>query len=162
MIGGLVGGCVDAGAPECATVSAGKALPYCLLEALVVRVRGASSLEVGQVVLLNVDDTSAVILGRDEAGFYARSAICTHACCVVALCADDGCGALSPTPGACEQTPRGVGMALCPCHGSVFRLSDGVPINGPAMTPLPAYAVRLAGADVLIDTGELTSVEERA
>ena len=38
----------------------------------------------------------------------------------------------------------------CPCHGSIFRLSDGAVIRGPATAPAPAYQVGLSGGKVQI------------
>lgn len=137
---------------------------YCVVEGLVVRVFGATSLPEGAAVLANVDESTAVIVSRDADGWFARSAICTHTCCIVSLCADSGCGVLTSTPEACgseevERTDR----VLCPCHGSTFRLSDGVPLDGPATVPLPAYAVSLdaAAGDVLVDTGRTVDPAQR-
>ena len=31
----------------------------------------------------------------------------------------------------------------CPCHGSVFDVETGEPIEGPAQDPVPVYAARL-------------------
>lgn len=166
LFGAIASGCAAATETKattegCAEPSDAEGKPYCLAESLVVRVADGASLAVGESVLFNVDDDTAVIVVRDAAGFYARSAVCTHACCLVAICSDDACTDISPTPGACLPTMRGTAKALCPCHGSVFRLDDGQPINGPATTPLPAYAVLLDGQDVLVDTGVQVSFAER-
>jgi nitrite reductase/ring-hydroxylating ferredoxin subunit len=37
------------------------------------------------------------------------------------------------------------GCLTCPWHGSVFRVSDGAVLHGPATAPQPAFAVRVAG-----------------
>lgn len=59
---------------------------------------------------------------RDEAGkLHARSAICTHAGCIVHWNALERCWD-------------------CPCHGSQFGI-DGTPLNGPATTPLATVAL---------------------
>ena len=112
---------------------------------------------VGEAAMVNVDDNSAVILARDEKGFFARSAICTHACCLVTLCGDASCADLTPTPKSC-QSSRVVSLEkdealVCPCHGSLFRLSDGMPTTGPAKRALPAYKVTLEERDAWVDTG---------
>lgn len=144
---------VDTGA-GCTTASSGPALGYCLVEKLVARVSGGALLLVGESMLANIDDNTAVIIGRDGGGFYARSAVCTHACCVVNLCGDDACSALDPTPDPCGTVgPVSSDRVLCPCHGSIFRVSDGVALTGPATTPLPPYAVAVDGDDLLVDTG---------
>jgi nitrite reductase/ring-hydroxylating ferredoxin subunit len=36
----------------------------------------------------------------------------------------------------------------CPVHGSTFQLTDGRVMRGPAMSPLPAYEVRVNGGAV--------------
>lgn len=128
------------------------------MEAALVRVVGAATLTVGQAVLTNIDDNTAVIVARDSRGYHALSAICTHACCVVSLCRNAACTELTPTPAECRATqvaendPEGESI-LCPCHGSTFRLSDGVALTGPTSTSLPAYALSLDGDDVVVDTG---------
>ena len=152
--------------PDCQTTSDGGAERYCLVSALRVRVPQGTLLGVGEALLFNVDDATAVILVRDERGLYARSAICTHACCVVALCGEADCASLTPTPDTCQTTPivrpgAESGGVVCPCHGSVFRLSDGVALSGPAKTALPAYAVSVEGEDVWVDTAERVATSER-
>ena len=130
----------------CTAPSTGTAIGYCLLEKKVIRISGAAQLAIGSSMLGNVDDNTAVLVGRDAAGFYARSAICTHQCCIVALCEDEACTSPNPTPDACGTVGPATGdRVLCPCHGSVFRISDGVALNGPATEPLPAFAVTVDG-----------------
>jgi Rieske Fe-S protein len=142
----------------CTDTSSGTDPTHCLVEAARVRVVGAANLAVGQAVLTNVDDNTAVIVARDSRGLHALSAICTHACCIVSLCSNAGCTNLTSTPGECSATrvveadPEGEGI-FCPCHGSTFRLSDGVALTGPASTSLPAYAVSCEGNDIIVDTG---------
>jgi ubiquinol-cytochrome c reductase iron-sulfur subunit len=54
------------------------------------------------------------------AGYVAYSKICTHAGCPVGL------------------FERELGLMICPCHQSMFKLSEGaIPIFGPAPRPLP-------------------------
>ncbi len=67
---------------------------------------------------LYVAEARAFVL-RDEAGFYAFSAICTHLGCLV------------------QASERGY---ACACHGSRFD-ADGAPLDGPAPRPLPVLAV---------------------
>lgn len=152
--------------PDCTKPGAGTDRVYCLMSPLSVRVRGGASLGIGDAILVNVDDATAVILARDRLGFFARSAVCTHACCVVALCGDTDCSSLTPSPGACEMSAVVrmdlEGQALCPCHGSVFRLSDGMPITGPAKTSLPSYAVSFAGEDAWVNTATRVLARDRS
>ena len=72
---------------------------------------------------------------REENGFYALSAICTHLGCTPAWLATEN-------------------KFKCPCHGSGFRRT-GVNFEGPA--PRPLERVRIALADdghLLIDKGK--------
>jgi cytochrome b6-f complex iron-sulfur subunit len=73
---------------------------------------------------------------REQNGFYALSAICTHLGC----------------------TPKYLGSEdkfKCPCHGSGFRRS-GVNFEGPAPRPLERLKIGLAeDGQLLIDKGKL-------
>jgi len=77
---------------------------------------------------------------REEDGFYALSAICTHLGC----------------------TPKYLGSEdkfKCPCHGSGFRRS-GINFEGPAPRPLERVGVSLAeDGQVLIDKSRLFKFE---
>ena len=48
----------------------------------------------------------------------------------------------------CTVEPDGKRYA-CPCHGSVYDAFTGKNISGPAPAPLPAFAVKVSGADVV-------------
>jgi Rieske Fe-S protein len=162
-------GCTRAGgtgggsAASCAEPSDNAGEPYCLASSQRVRVAGAGSLASGSALIFNVDDDTAVIVARDDDGFFARSAICTHACCIVSVCGDADC--IDPgnsTPDVCTPSPRNNGgSVLCPCHGSIFRLSDGAPLNGPATRPLPAYELEVDGSDIIVDTGSTVGADAR-
>jgi len=39
----------------------------------------------------------------------------------------------------------------CPKHGSAFSLVTGEPVTLPATQPVPVYAVRVDGGDVLVE-----------
>jgi Rieske Fe-S protein len=147
----------------CHTPATGPGLNYCLVTSDELRVPDAALLAVGQVRLFSVDDSTAALVARDAQGFYALSAICTHACCLVAVCGDAACHSPEPNPGACNSTRAATlvtsGSAfLCSCHGSGFA-ADGSVINGPAIRPLPSVKMRFDGQDVLVDlsTPELAS-----
>jgi Rieske Fe-S protein len=60
-------------------------------------------------------------IGRDEAGLFALSAICTHLGCTIARSGEE---------------------LACPCHGSRFA-ADGDNLAGPASHPLPYLALNL-------------------
>lgn len=38
----------------------------------------------------------------------------------------------------------------CPCHGSLFAVSDGAPLDGPAQAPLTSRPVRVEGGQVVL------------
>mgnify|MGYP005834354535 FL=1 len=112
-IGGMLGGAVAA---------ALRAIWHFLMPPLPtpqstpVVVPAAASLPVGG--RLYVAEARAFVL-RDETGFYALSAVCTHLGCLV----------------------QGAGLGYaCACHGSRFD-AGGAPLGGPAPRPLLALAV---------------------
>ncbi|MER6298111.1 Rieske (2Fe-2S) protein [Kitasatospora sp. NPDC001539] len=68
----------------------------------------------------------AVYIVQPKAGQYcAFSSVCTHSGCAV-------------------DAPKN-GQLYCPCHGSRFDAATGAVVNGPAVKPLPRYAVRKDG-----------------
>ncbi len=77
-----------------------------------------------------------VFIGRDEAGLFALSAVCTHLGCTVARSGD---------------------RLACPCHGSRFA-ADGRNLSGPAARPLPYLALQL-NADGLVEVNLSQEVE---
>lgn len=66
-------------------------------------------------------DKENLFLLRDDEGFYAITAVCTHLGCIIAK-VDDG--------------------FACPCHGSRFS-ADGRVVGGPAPRGLPWLKVSL-------------------
>jgi len=126
-----------------------------LVEKLAVTIPGAASLNLGQVAIMAFDDSSAAIVARDDQGFYALSGTCTHACCVVSLCAGNGCAEPLLSPTDCAPAQMGAlassgATFLCPCHGSAFA-ADGTVINGPARSPLPSVSMKITGGDAIVD-----------
>lgn len=70
-----------------------------------------------------------IIVAQPTAGsIVAFSAICTHQGCTVA--------------------PAGERLT-CPCHGSVFAVTDGSNVSGPAPRPLAKVEVTVADGQVL-------------
>src|SRR4051812_12353939 len=74
---------------------------------------GAGNARDFQVGTLRVVRGESALIGRDSAGFYAMTAVCTHS----------GCRVDAPL-----ETAAGL---LCPCHGSMFDRNGGV-TRGPA------------------------------
>ena len=76
-----------------------------------------------------------VSLGVARAGgeLYAFELWCTHADCPL-------------TDGHLEGT-----AVRCACHGALFRLGDGVPVEGPAEEPVRTFPVRLREGRMEID-----------
>ena len=100
---------------------------------------------VGQVDDFAVGDAKPFNQGpfivlRDEQGFWALTAVCTHQQCTVNV---------------------GETNLPCPCHGSVYDL-DGQVVNGPASQPLSNLLVTIndTGA-VFVDTTQSVSVGTR-
>lgn len=138
---------------------------YCLVNDEVLRVPNALDLVIGEALLFNVDDDTAVLIIRDALGAYAMSGICTHQCCLVSLCENADCTTIGTNPGECQSTstatPMPTGAAIiCPCHGSTFAI-DGSVLTGPAIRSLPHYALTFDGNDGLVDIATVVAATER-
>jgi cytochrome b6-f complex iron-sulfur subunit len=72
-----------------------------------------------------------VFILREEDGYRALSAVCTHLGCTVG---------------------RESGGFHCPCHGSTFG-PDGGNLSGPAPKPLPWHPLTLVGGSLVVDLG---------
>jgi len=66
-----------------------------------------------------------IIIRSSDTVYIALSKLCTHSDCTVSY------------NSSTQELP-------CPCHGSKFT-KDGAVINGPAMSPLKKYDVKLNG-----------------
>ena len=58
--------------------------------------------------------------------FKAFSAVCTHVGCIVDKVAN--------------------GEIFCPCHGSIFKITNGGVVSGPASGPLPAKQINVTAS----------------
>ena len=90
-----------------------------------------ADLRAGQPAKARVGDED-VLLVRDAAGITAIGAVCSHA------------------GGPLHEGYVADGCVTCPWHGSVFRLSDGGVVHGPATGPQPAYDIRVADGQVSV------------
>ena len=75
-------------------------------------------------------DSPAVLVRLPDGNYKALSAKCTHMGCTVAF----------------ESKEDDL---LCECHGSIFNLNGKV-LKGPAVEPLPVYAVSIAGDKIYV------------
>ncbi|MFF4898076.1 Rieske 2Fe-2S domain-containing protein [Streptomyces sp. NPDC001068] len=73
-----------------------------------------------------------LLIVRDEDGTVAALA--------------DRCSHLS---GPLSEGDIAEGCVVCPWHGSVFRLSDGAPVRGPATAPQPSFETRTEADGIL-------------
>jgi 3-phenylpropionate/trans-cinnamate dioxygenase ferredoxin subunit len=71
--------------------------------------------------------TGRIAVAQIEARLFAFGDDCTHAGCSLAE------GALDDRHASIE----------CPCHGSVFDVETGEPIDGPAVDPVPVFSVQI-------------------
>jgi cytochrome b6-f complex iron-sulfur subunit len=72
----------------------------------------------------------AILVNTSEGKLVALSAVCTHLTCTVRFDADTD-------------------TLFCPCHNGRFDLAGNV-LSGPPPRPLEAYAVEVAGADIIV------------
>jgi len=86
-------------------------------------------LRFGEPALATVGDDE-VLSVREADGITAIGDVCSHA------------------GGPLHEGSVSDGCVTCPWHGSVFRLSDGGVVHGPATGPQPAYDVRVTGGQV--------------
>ncbi|NHC21727.1 Rieske (2Fe-2S) protein [Nocardioides sp. IC4_145] len=75
-------------------------------------------------------DEEVVVTQPSEGEFKAFSIVCTHQGCAVSEVSDEG--------------------IVCPCHNSVFSISDGSPQTGPATVPLEERAITVEGGRITL------------
>ncbi|MET8983625.1 Rieske (2Fe-2S) protein [Streptomyces sp. NPDC004539] len=75
-------------------------------------------------------DQKVVVTQPAKGEFKAFSAVCTHQGCTVATVAD--------------------GTIDCPCHKSMFSITDGAVKGGPAPRPLPAKEITVKGDTITL------------
>ena len=74
-----------------------------------------------------------IAVARTDGSMHAFSDICTHRGCSLST------GDLEGTEIECE------------CHGSVFDITSGAVVNGPATEPIATFSLREDGGDLQIE-----------
>jgi nitrite reductase/ring-hydroxylating ferredoxin subunit/uncharacterized membrane protein len=93
----------------------------------------ASDLAHGEARRIEIDDVPVMLL-KDHTAIYAASPVCTH----LAGPLDEG-----PVDGSCVE---------CPWHGSVFDMTNGKVVHGPATAALPIYETRVVSGQIQVRT----------
>ena len=97
-----------------------------------VKVARVSDVAPGVGLRVDIGDEAIAIFNLDGE-FYAIGDVCTH-----------------------EETSLADGdvfgdVVECPLHGAEFDIKSGKALSLPAVVPVPTYAVRVEGNDILID-----------
>jgi nitrite reductase/ring-hydroxylating ferredoxin subunit len=84
----------------------------------------------GLPVRRTVDDVPVMVLRETDGAIHTLADRCSH------------------LAGPLSEGTVSDGCVRCPWHGSVFRLSDGLKVNGPAIVPQPAFDTRVTDGQV--------------
>jgi 3-phenylpropionate/trans-cinnamate dioxygenase ferredoxin component len=91
-----------------------------------VRVASLAEIPEGEIRAFDLP-TGRVAVAHVEARLFAFADGCTHAGCALSE------GGFDDRESTVE----------CPCHGSVFDVETGEPLEGPAQDPVPVHQARL-------------------
>ncbi len=94
--------------------------------------------EIGTVTLI---DKKRAWIAKDEEGFYAIIAICTHLGCQPNWFANEG-------------------IFKCPCHGSQYNI-EGINFAGPAPRPMDRAHISLKDEELFVDKSKIVSRDYR-
>ncbi|MGW3356364.1 Rieske 2Fe-2S domain-containing protein [Streptomyces bungoensis] len=94
------------------------------------RVGAVADLPAGEPVRRVVDDVPVLVLRESGGTIHALADRCSH------------------LAGPLSEGTVADGCVQCPWHGSVFRLSDGWNVRGPATAPQPAFDTRIVDGHV--------------
>jgi nitrite reductase/ring-hydroxylating ferredoxin subunit/uncharacterized membrane protein len=113
------------------------------------RIGPVEELPAGRAVRRTVDDVPVVVVREIGGTVHALAERCSH------------------LAGPLSEGTVADGCVRCPWHGSVFRLSDGWNVRGPATAPQPAFDTRIVDGHVEIrlrrqERNELARAEGRA
>ncbi|GAA4765250.1 ubiquinol-cytochrome c reductase iron-sulfur subunit [Citricoccus nitrophenolicus] len=92
-----------------------------------------AELPTGGLTTVKVEGRTLLISRPAEGEVHAFSAVCTHQGCTVA-----------------PNVENGEDVFSCPCHGSHFDTTTGVPYGGPAKQPLTEYTAGIDGDWVMV------------
>ncbi len=95
------------------------------------RVAVLSEVPRGATLCVNLDGRE-ILLCHTAEGLFAVDNLCSHA-----------------EARLCDGRLKGHRL-FCPLHGAAFDVRDGSALARPATLPIPTYAVRLEGEDVLL------------
>jgi len=84
----------------------------------------------GEPVRRSVDDVPILVVNEDGETVHVLAERCSH------------------LAGPLAEGTVVDGCVQCPWHGSVFRLSDGLNVRGPATAPQPAFDSRIVDGDI--------------
>jgi nitrite reductase/ring-hydroxylating ferredoxin subunit len=101
----------------------------------------ASDIPVGTAVAFQVQGQS-IGVANVEGRLFAFDDVCTHRGCSVS-----------------EGMLQGTSIT-CPCHFSVFQVTDGAVLGGPAKVALTTYPVELKGEEIIVSLDQERSVGE--
>ncbi|WP_053850155.1 Rieske 2Fe-2S domain-containing protein [Streptomyces sp. NRRL B-24085] len=125
--GGMLGG--HLAYRQAAGVNHAEAVPHVVSDRWH-RIGALDDFPAGAPVRRAVDDVPVVVVREGDGAIHALADRCSHLA-----------GPLSE--GTVED-----GCVRCPWHGSVFRLSDGLNVRGPATAPQPAFDTRVTDGQV--------------
>ncbi|MEU5770471.1 Rieske 2Fe-2S domain-containing protein [Streptomyces asoensis] len=100
------------------------------------RVGAVADFPAGRPVRRVVDDVPVVVVREAGGTVHALAERCSH------------------LSGPLSEGTVTDGCVECPWHGSVFRLSDGWNVRGPATAPQPAFDTRIVDGHVEVSLGE--------
>ncbi|MEV5340710.1 Rieske (2Fe-2S) protein [Streptomyces sp. NPDC052676] len=94
------------------------------------RIGAVAEFPAGRAVRRSVDDVPVLVVRESGGAVHALAERCSH------------------LAGPLSEGTVADGCVRCPWHGSVFRLSDGWNVRGPATSPQPAFETRIVDGHV--------------
>ncbi|MFD5714940.1 Rieske 2Fe-2S domain-containing protein [Streptomyces pharetrae] len=94
------------------------------------RIGAVDEFPAGEPVRRSVDDVPILVVNEDGEAVHVLAERCSH------------------LAGPLAEGTIADGCVECPWHGSVFRLSDGLNVRGPATAPQPAFDSRIVDGHI--------------